>query len=134
MILRLLTRSHPRSRSLLERRAVSLSRRNLAVFGPRKPGAINDYNSSVTTPSGASRPIVLSHEQQSVLDMVLSGKNVFFTGAAGTGKSVLLRQIIQSLHERDKDRRIAVTASTGIAAVNIGGATLHSFAGKSTGQ
>ncbi|KAG8709526.1 DNA helicase [Ceratobasidium sp. 394] len=66
--------------------------------------------------------------------MVLSGKNVFFTGAAGTGKSVLLRQIIQSLHERDKDRRIAVTASTGIAAVNIGGATLHSFAGKSTGQ
>jgi ATP-dependent DNA helicase PIF1 len=46
---------------------------------------------------------------------------------AGTGKSVLLREIIQRL--RMNGLRVAVTASTGIAAVNIGGTTLHAFAG-----
>lgn len=47
---------------------------------------------------------------------------------AGTGKSVLLRQIICWARERSKTD-VAVTASTGMAAVNIGGVTLHSWAG-----
>ena len=46
----------------------------------------------------------------------------------GTGKSVLLREIIKVLKKQYKS--VAVTASTGIAAVNIHGTTLHSFAGK----
>lgn len=41
---------------------------------------------------------------------------------------MLLREIIRRL--RAKGRRVAVTASTGIAAVNVGGTTLHAFAGK----
>lgn len=89
-------------------------------------------------------PIIFSSEQQRVLDMVLAGESIFFTGSAGkihhkikanslydisgTGKSVLLREIISSL--RSRGVRVEVTASTGIAAVNIGGRTLHSFAGK----
>ncbi|KAG9090458.1 hypothetical protein FRC07_012106, partial [Ceratobasidium sp. 392] len=79
-----------------------------------------------------SRRIELSAEQKHVLQMVLSGESVFFTGSAGTGKSVLLREIIRQLKERNK--RVAVTASTGIAAVNIGGKTLHSFAGVGLGN
>jgi len=54
----------------------------------------------------------------------------------GTGKSVLLREIIRwaRRHHRtdvDEDQKnsVAVTASTGMAAVNIGGVTLHSWAG-----
>jgi ATP-dependent DNA helicase PIF1 len=54
----------------------------------------------------------------------------------GTGKSVLLREIItwaRSRHRSDVEERqktsVAVTASTGMAAVNIGGVTLHSWAG-----
>lgn len=50
---------------------------------------------------------------------------------AGTGKSVLLREIISSLKRkyRGSGDAVAVTASTGMAACNIGGTTIHSFAG-----
>lgn len=50
----------------------------------------------------------------------------------GTGKSVLLRAIIAALG--GPSPRLAVTASTGIAAINIGGTTLHSFAGCGLGK
>ena len=54
---------------------------------------------------------------------------------AGTGKSVLLRQIIGwARGRRMDDTDVAVTASTGMAAVNIGGVTLHSWAGIGLGQ
>lgn len=82
-------------------------------------------------------PISLSQEQQRVLDLVINqSKSVFFTGSAGTGKSVLMRAIIADLRKkwsREPDR-IAVTASTGLAACNIGGVTLHSFAGIGLGK
>lgn len=81
--------------------------------------------------------LFLSDEQKAVLDAVVEkGKSIFFTGSAGTGKSVLMREIIKKL--RDKYRRepdrIAVTASTGLAACNIEGVTLHSFAGIGLGK
>ena len=76
--------------------------------------------------------IQLSPEQREVLDVVKSGKSVFFTGAAGTGKSVLLREIIG--WGQLSGRKSAVTASTGIASINIGGSTLHSWAGIGLGQ
>lgn len=49
----------------------------------------------------------------------------------GTGKSVALREIIKGLRRKyeHKEDAVAVTASTGIAACNIGGITLHAFAG-----
>lgn len=77
--------------------------------------------------------IHLSPEQQRVLNLVKAGKNVFFTGAAGTGKSVLLKEIIKWCRG-EGNRRLAVTASTGIASVNIGGSTLHSWAGIGLGK
>lgn len=67
----------------------------------------------------------LTEEQAKVLNAVLSGKNVFFTGSAGTGKSFLLKKIISAL---PPDATMA-TASTGVAACHIGGITLHQFAG-----
>jgi len=50
---------------------------------------------------------------------------------SGTGKSVLLREIIKNLRKKYATAAdaVAVTASTGIAACNIGGVTLHSFGG-----
>lgn len=82
-------------------------------------------------------PISLSAEQDKVLDLVVNqSKSVFFTGSAGTGKSVLMRQIILALrkkYSREPDR-VAVTASTGLAACNIGGVTLHSFGGIGLGK
>lgn len=82
--------------------------------------------------------IELTAEQRRVFDMIIKErKNVFFTGAAGTGKSVLLRKVIRELktmRKKWKHDGIAVTASTGLAACNIGGCTLHSFAGVGLGK
>lgn len=81
--------------------------------------------------------VCLSEEQRKVLSLVAEEtKSVFFTGSAGTGKSVLLREIIKTLRVKHKTQpdRIAVTASTGLAACNVGGVTLHSFAGIGLGK
>ena len=48
--------------------------------------------------------------------------NVFLTGRAGTGKTTLLRRYLQAAGER-----AIVLAPTGIAAMNVGGQTIHSF-------
>lgn len=81
--------------------------------------------------------VCLSDEQLAVLESVVDrGKSIFFTGSAGTGKSVLMREIIKALRGkycREPDR-VAVTASTGLAACNIEGVTLHSFAGIGLGK
>lgn len=81
--------------------------------------------------------LFLSDEQRTVLDAVVDrNKSIFFTGSAGTGKSVLMREIIKKLREKHRKEidRVAVTASTGLAACNIGGVTLHSFAGIGLGK
>ncbi|XP_063989772.1 ATP-dependent DNA helicase PIF1 [Diachasmimorpha longicaudata] len=69
--------------------------------------------------------VPLTDEQKTVLEAVLRGKNIFFTGSAGTGKSFLLKRIISEL---PPDATTA-TASTGVAACHIGGITLHQFSG-----
>uniref|UniRef100_A0A8D0L525 ATP-dependent DNA helicase PIF1 n=1 Tax=Sphenodon punctatus TaxID=8508 RepID=A0A8D0L525_SPHPU len=75
-------------------------------------------------------PVRLSQEQSVVLSAVLSGKNVFFTGSAGTGKSYLLKRIVGSLPPKST----FATASTGVAACHVGGTTLHAFAGIGSGK
>jgi ATP-dependent DNA helicase PIF1 len=67
----------------------------------------------------------LSSEQNSVINSFESGKNIFVTGGAGSGKSYLLN----FLKRNYGGAGLAITASTGIAAVNIGGSTIHSWAG-----
>ena len=63
--------------------------------------------------------------QTTALNILKSGKNVFITGSAGTGKTYLLKQYIRYL----KERRVypTIVAPTGIAASHLGGQTIHSF-------
>ena len=51
-----------------------------------------------------------------------TGKSVFLTGKAGTGKTTFLREVVES-----SSKRVVVVAPTGIAAINAGGVTIHSF-------
>lgn len=68
------------------------------------------------SPSPLSVTSNLNEEQQKVLDACLSGKNIFFTGSAGTGKSFLLKRIVSAL----PPDVTAATASTGVAACHVG--------------
>lgn len=60
----------------------------------------------------------------SLHEMERTNKCLFITGKAGTGKSTLLRY----WQERTR-KKVAILAPTGIAALNIGGQTIHSFFG-----
>ena len=51
-----------------------------------------------------------------------TGRSIFLTGKAGTGKTTFLRTVV----EQSKKRSIVV-APTGVAAINAGGVTIHSF-------
>lgn len=51
-----------------------------------------------------------------------TGKSVFLTGKAGTGKTTFLRKVVE-----ESRKRVVVVAPTGIAAINAGGVTIHSF-------
>jgi uncharacterized protein YpbB len=51
-----------------------------------------------------------------------TGKNIFLTGKAGTGKTTFLKHIVENTH-----KNCIVAAPTGIAAINAGGITLHSL-------
>jgi len=73
----------------------------------------------------------LNAEQRLVVESVLSGYSTFFTGPAGSGKSHILDNILRlnDLGDIAPTRRIVVTATTGIAACNVGGVTIHSWSG-----
>ncbi len=67
----------------------------------------------------------LTPSQQMALDLINSDGNVFLTGAAGTGKSFVIKEFLKN-HD---PKVFPVLASTGAAAVLIGGRTFHSFFG-----
>lgn len=65
--------------------------------------------------------------QDQALNLLKLGKNVFLTGAAGSGKTYLLNQYIEYLKSHHVN--FSVTASTGIAATHLEGMTLHAWSG-----
>ncbi|GBD10759.1 ATP-dependent RecD-like DNA helicase [bacterium HR23] len=68
--------------------------------------------------------IELNEGFRRALAAIQTGRHVFVTGRAGTGKSTLLRYFRATTR-----RRVAVVAPTGVAALNAGGQTIHSFFG-----
>lgn len=105
-----------------------------------------DCDTATVELSAAGREPELSSQQSEILANIMNGENFFFTGSAGTGKSVLLRAIIKAFKEKEEQRErreaarsfrgwqgyreankvekeevakwsLAVTASTGMAGV-----------------
>jgi ATP-dependent DNA helicase PIF1 len=71
----------------------------------------------------------LTPDQYSCLVDILDKRNVLITGPAGTGKSFFLKFLKSKLGDQ-----LRVVATTGVAAINVGGATLHSWAGIGLGE
>ncbi len=65
--------------------------------------------------------------QKEALDILKLGYNVYLTGQAGSGKTFLLNKYISYLKKNKV--KVAVTASTGIAATHMDGVTIHSWSG-----
>lgn len=65
--------------------------------------------------------------QEKALAILKSGKNIFLTGSAGTGKTYVLNQYVKYLKERKIP--VSITASTGIAATHLEGTTIHAWSG-----
>ena len=62
------------------------------------------------------------HFQRALQFVNQTGRHIFLTGKAGTGKTTFLRYIRENCF-----KKMAVVAPTGVAAINAGGTTLHSF-------
>lgn len=69
----------------------------------------------------------LCPEQADLVDLICSGRNVFYTGSAGCGKSTVLKAFTKRL--RNMGKRVRVLAPTGRAALQVGGQTFWTFAG-----
>ncbi|MDH4162532.1 MAG: DEAD/DEAH box helicase [Nitrospirota bacterium] len=67
--------------------------------------------------------IEINEDYKAVLNLVeVQNKSVYVTGKAGTGKSTLLKYLIATTK-----KNMVVLAPTGLAAINVGGQTIHSF-------
>lgn len=75
---------------------------------------MTDYSKSLTT------------MQKKAFDLMVNRENVFITGPSGTGKSMII-----SLYKKlyGEQRHIAITSTTGISALLVGGTTVHSYLG-----
>jgi ATP-dependent DNA helicase PIF1 len=70
------------------------------------------------------QPVEINAQLQAAFDAVAAGRPiVFVTGGAGTGKSTFIRE----LRARFPEKQSVVLAPTGVAALNAGGQTIHSF-------
>ena len=61
------------------------------------------------------------------LEIMLSGESVLLTGPAGAGKTYVLNQFIK--FAKAEGKHVSITATTGLAATHLGGATIHSWSG-----
>jgi len=66
-------------------------------------------------------------KQSLALAILDSGRSIFLTGPAGSGKTYVLNQFIRDA--RASGKSVAVTASTGLAATHLGGTTIHAWSG-----
>ncbi len=82
---------------------------------------IDDQDSDIQE----SEEVSLSEDQELACDHLRSGKNVFLTGVAGSGKSYVVRSFTEGLDSKE----FPILASTGRAAILIAGRTFHSFFG-----
>jgi ATP-dependent DNA helicase PIF1 len=71
----------------------------------------------------------MDEDQTRALNLVLAGHNLFLTGVAGTGKSHVLKNMIDEIKTKFTEKTLYITSSTGVSAIKIGGSTLFGLFG-----
>ncbi|KAJ9165282.1 ATP-dependent DNA helicase [Coniochaeta hoffmannii] len=82
---------------------------------------------SVTVDTCGDPEPPLCAEQQQLVDLILQGNNVFYTGSAGCGKSTVLRAFVRRL--RAMGKHVDIVAPTGKAALQVNGKTTWTYLG-----
>ncbi len=90
-----------------------------------KKRALKRLVSAIVQPANNHAGVMLTPCQERAWTLLQGKENVFLTGAAGTGKSFLLREFL----EGKPSALFPVVASTGVSAILVGGRTFHSFFG-----
>ncbi len=109
-------------------RACAISLKNLfATLGDmmlRDTGRDSDRHDQV---SHSMKEPTLCPEQAELVDIICSGRNVFYTGSAGCGKSTVLKEFIKRLY--DQGLSVDIVALTGVLALGVGSFTIFVYAG-----
>lgn len=109
-----------RIKALLASGGVQVNKLDQAAL--RQPASRRLPTSTTITPFNAG-DVVVTDEYRAVLQAIdARAPIVFVSGKAGTGKSTLIQWLVTQ-----RKRQTAIVAPTGIAALNVGGATIHSF-------
>lgn len=90
------------------------------IFYPRNEGVSTVLD---LADSSDTKKSTLNECQKKALKTMLHEKNVFLTGAAGTGKSYLLNEFINIIGRNN----CVILGTTGISAIKMGGSTIHRF-------
>ena len=85
---------------------------------------VEKTNSDLEFQYKVSSGIEMVDEQRKILDLAIMGYNLFISGAAGTGKSILLREIDRVL--TGAGMKVCMTATRALAAENVDGHTIQS--------
>ncbi|XRB14295.1 ATP-dependent DNA helicase pfh1 [Pseudoscourfieldia marina] len=125
---------HPMFLNAVQKNAIKKPRRDSSTGGAASTTAAPKAIPNTMSLADAEKSKTQMNEtQRRVLDLAVNQKrNVFFTGSAGTGKSFVTKTLIALLrHKRysGDDTKVAVVAPTGIAAMPLGGTTVHKFIG-----
>jgi DNA replication protein DnaC len=111
------------------------------VLGPSSPETIvSGLTSESFIPEPKQDSTVdppLCEEQQRLVNTIMTGRNVFYTGSAGCGKSTVLKNFVRRLKtqliwkggDQKEPKRVDIIAPTGRAALDINGSTSWTYAG-----
>ena len=120
------------------------SRPSLPENNPPSPSNLDSVSSGLkfemSRPQSPAKPIAeppLCPEQQRLVETIMSGRNVFYTGSAGCGKSTVLKNFVKRLKsqyvrrsgDRSEPKQVDIIAPTGRAALDINGSTFWTYAG-----
>ncbi len=92
-----------------------------------------EYNKNTGSNIPTEYKIDLSITQQNAFSKFKMGDNLLILGSAGTGKSKLVKEFYKYINLEGK-KTMYLTSTTGISAYNLGGITINSFMGITTGK